>query len=264
MKRFAHACTFLAALALLTGCGSSSEPPKSGDDADTSGSDTEPGKDTAGSSSSGSDSSGGGETAAEKEEGIPTKCAKEGDVCFPHKDFVKALCAYDYPTVALAMFQNGTPWTRAYTAGEVRAWNASGGGASNEKVPRDEELIVVTARTAPKGGMQISGVGDSYDMLRWDGSCITLDKGELRFDPPAKPKNARIIWKRLEVHVRDVLKEEEALRPKYLKHRKECKGVSMGTVSKKCVKADKELSEAVAAFVRENGGVPAPKKMPEL
>ncbi|HHH11602.1 MAG TPA: hypothetical protein ENK23_05955 [Sorangium sp.] len=201
--------------------------------------------------------------AGASEEGIPTQCAGDGEVCFPPPRFVKALCSQDYPAVAVVMFGPDAPWTHAYTAVEVRAWNAAGGGASNEKIPVDEEVLIVRERKVPKGGMQVSGVQDSYDVMRWDGSCVTLDKGELRFDPPRRPKNARIVWKRLEIAQRDALKEEEALRPAYLYHRKHCKGVSMGVVSKECVKADAALSEAVAAFVRNHGQVPTPSTLPQ-
>lgn len=203
------------------------------------------------------------EVAAAEPDRMPTACdTKVGQVCLPPAKFAKAVCDRDYPTVALAMFAHGSPWTRAYLTTKTRAWNASGGGSSNEQMGFDEEVILLRHRVPKTGGMTVSGAGEGYDALRWDGSCVTLAAQEVTFRKPAKPKNARIIWKRLELDVRDALKQQAAIRPNYLKHRKHCKGVSMGRVSKKCVKADGVLSRTVAAFIRESGEMPAPKKLP--
>jgi hypothetical protein len=197
--------------------------------------------------------------------GIPSACARQdGEVCLPPKKFVDSMCADDLPTVALALFAQGTPWTRAYVTDETEAWNASGGGSSNEKMKLDEEVLVLRKRDpAAAGGMQVSGNDGSYDVLRWDGACVTLHPTQLRFDAPRNPANARIIWKRLEMDVRDWLQADSTVRETYVKHKKACKGVTFGDVSKDCVKLDEELSETVAAFVRGNGGMPTPKKLPD-
>ena len=110
----------------------------------------------------------------------------------------------------------------------------------------------------------MSGAGDGYDALRWDGLCVTLDASELRFDPPpGTAHNARIIWKRLEVAMRDALKEDDDIKTLYIAHKKACKGVSFGEVSKKCVELDGKLSRAIAAHVRETSNLPPPKKLPD-
>lgn len=203
------------------------------------------------------------EAAAPPAAGMPTECAKQsGDVCLPKEKFARALCDKDYPTIALAMFVQGTVWTRGYLTRKTKAWNASGGGSSNEQMAFDEEVLVLRHRAAAADGVQISGMGDSYDVLRWDGGCVTLGQGELTMRKPPKPKSARIVWKRLEVDVRDTLKRKPELRELYLKHRKECKGVSMGVVSKACVKVDGEFSRAIAKYVRDGGEVPTPQKLP--
>ncbi len=195
--------------------------------------------------------------------GMPDACAsKSGDYCLPSRTLAKALCHRDYPTVALAMFAKGTVWTRAYLRTKTRAWNASGGGSSNEMMAMSEEVLVLRHRKPKRGGMQVSGAGESFDVLRWDGGCVTLSSHELTTRAFSKPKNARIVFKRLERGVRDVLKKVEAIRPSYLKHRKECKGVSMGRVSKACEKVDGVLSRTLAAYVRDHGGVPTPQKIP--
>lgn len=197
--------------------------------------------------------------------GMPTKCTESasGSVCVPPDYFAKALCNADYPTVAVAMFANGTPWTRGYSVTTSAAWNASGGASSNEKMKMYEELVVLRHRAPSTDGIQVSGSGNSYDVLRWDGSCVTLQQGELSFNTPPRIASARVIFKHLELHVRDALKQDPELRPLYLSHRKECKGVTMGAVSKKCEKVDQAFSEAIAAQVRAVGGIPTPHKLPQ-
>jgi hypothetical protein len=195
--------------------------------------------------------------------GMPDSCdSKSGKICLPPGWLSHALCDRDYPTIALAMFAKQSPWTRGYLRTKTRAWNASGGGSSNEMMAFDEEVIVLRHRKAKKGGIQVSGAGESYDVVRWDGGCVTLASHEMTLTPPPRPMHARIIFKRLELDVRDVLKRVDSIRPAYLKNRKECKGVSMGRVSMACVKADAALSQAIAKHVRDTGGVPEPKKLP--
>lgn len=194
---------------------------------------------------------------------LPTSCAagSSSSVCLPPLPYAKALCNEDYPTLALAMFQKGTPWTRGYSMTKSAAWNASGGASSNEPMAMYEELIVLRERKNTTG-IEVSGASTSYDVLRWDGSCVTLQSGEFVFDRPGKVASAPIVWKRLEEHVRDALKDAEELRPTYLAHRRECKGATMGSVTKECEKLDREFSRAIAEYVRERGGVPLPKKLP--
>ncbi|MEM1030416.1 MAG: hypothetical protein AAF928_14560 [Myxococcota bacterium] len=207
-----------------------------------------------------------GARAAEQDEGgLPTDCDRTTDdgVCLPPAAFVKRLCKDDFPSVALALFSAEKPFRHAFVAIPTEAWSA-GGGATPEKMPVDEEVLILAFRDKPKpgGGMKVSGTEASYEALRWNGTCVTLGASEVRFDPPPNPLNARIIFQRLEPEIRDALKRTEALRPLYLEHRKACKGVSMGSVSEACERLDGTFSRAVAAHVRETGGVPMPRRLP--
>jgi hypothetical protein len=112
------------------------------------------------------------------------------------------------------------------------------------------------------GGMEVSGASGGFEVLRWDGSCVTLQAGELTTDPMPKLHNARIVWNSVEVDTREALREDEKVNEAYRKHRKECKGVSMGDVTDKCVVADKELNVAIVAYVRDGGKLPEPHKLP--
>jgi hypothetical protein len=246
----------------LMGCSSeAAKPPKNGGDGEprSDGAATEP----AGDGKPDGEDGGEGEAAGD-EGGLPKSCAKtSGDICLPAEKFVRKLCDGDYPTVALNLFSAGTPWTRAYLAHETNAWNASGGGSSNEKLALDEEVIILRHRSAnDAGGIQVSGAEGGYDALRWDGACVTLDASEVRFDPPDRPRNARLIWSRIEYDTREALKGDEVVKKTFIAYKNECKGVTSGEVSKECVKRDTELSETIAAHVRQNGGLPPPKKLP--
>ena len=202
--------------------------------------------------------------AAAPSSGIPTACAnKGGGTCLPGKAFVQKLCAESYPGVALYMFANSSPWTRAYLRGKVKAWNASGGASDNSSfLEFDEEVLVLVERKADLGGMQVSGAGASYDALRWDGSCVTLSSEEVTLDKPPSPKSAKVEWRFLDDNLQEALRKEEKVNEAFLARRKECKGATSGEVSMKCVKADQKLSDVIVAFLRNGGKLPTPTKVP--
>lgn len=202
------------------------------------------------------------EAAAKK--GLPTECgSNEGGYCTPPRGFAKKICGGDFPTAALVMFSGSAPWTHAFLTMKVKGWSASGGGAAGEELPQGEEVVVLERRvTGDMGGMQVSGPQGSYEVLRWDGSCVTLHEGELSRDAPAKPKNARIVWNSIEMDTRDALRNDPAVEAAYVKHRKECKGVSMGDVSSKCVDADRAINDAITKYIRSGAKLPEPNKLP--
>jgi hypothetical protein len=175
---------------------------------------------------------------------------------------VKALCGGFYPDVALVMFAKNSPWTRGYLTRDVQAWNASGGASSTDKLIFDEEVLVLFHREADLGGVVVSGAGGGYDVLRWDGSCASLAGEELTQKRPPKAKSARVVWKSLNLAIRDALAADEAVGAKLSAQRKECKGVTFGSVSDKCVRADSALGTGVVDYVRNGGAVPAMTVLP--
>jgi hypothetical protein len=202
--------------------------------------------------------------AEEDAKKIPDACAGDNkDACQMPKGFVKRLCSGVYPELALTFFQKGTPWRRAYvSAKEAAPFNGLGGPSSEEKLAFEEELIVLVERKVDTGGMQVSGAGSSYDLIRWDGSCVTLSAEEVRFNAPPKPKHATIPWRILEDPTQNALLANEALAKVAAERKKECKGATMGAVSAKCEKADKMLNDLVAEAVRGGTTVPKPAKVP--
>lgn len=195
---------------------------------------------------------------------IPTECEEpKGKVCLPPAKFVKRLCGGFFPDVALAMMRKGTPWQRAYLrVKSVEAWNASGGMSSAEKILFEEEMIVVAHRAANTGGIQVSGAGGSYDVLRWDGTCASLQEEEVSLRGASSPKHAKIPWKSLDDKVQAALLADDKVSKVYAERRRECKGATMGDVTAKCQKADETLSKVIVDFVRSGGAIPAPQKLP--
>jgi hypothetical protein len=201
------------------------------------------------------------ETASGAGESLPTKCFKEGAVCSPDPKFVKRLCNGKFPSIGLFLFANPA-WTRGYLTRRTQAWNASGGASDSGWVEFDEEVLILYARKADTGGMQVSGAGGSYDALRWDGSCVTLQSEEVTLSKAPAPKNPPIDFRYLDDDTQEALRKDEKVNAAWLARRKECKGATSGEVSLKCVKADADLTKTVISFVRGGGTVPPPKKLP--
>jgi hypothetical protein len=193
--------------------------------------------------------------------GVPTKCHKSGSVCSPDPKFVKKLCNGKYPSVGLYLFSNPA-WTRGYLTRRTQAWNASGGASDSGWVEFDEEVLILYSRVADTGGMQVSGAGGSFDALRWDGSCVTLQSEEVTMSKAPSPKYPPIDFRYLDDDTQEALRKDEKVNAAWLARRKECKGATSGEVSLKCVKADEGLTKSVIMYIRGGGSVPEPKKLP--
>jgi hypothetical protein len=110
--------------------------------------------------------------------------------------------------------------------------------------------------------MQVSGAGGSFDALRWDGSCVTLQSEEMTLSKAPSPKYPPIDFRYLDDDTQEALRKDEKINAAWLARRKECKGATSGEVSLKCVKADEGLTKSVIAFIRGGGTIPEPKKLP--
>jgi len=192
---------------------------------------------------------------------LPTACAGDGDICKMPKAFVDRLCQATYPNLALLFFGKTAPWTHGYMTGKTQAWNAEGGASVQGVLDFDEEVLLLTAHTPPKGGMQVTGAG-GYQGLRWDGSCVTLSSEEVTTRRPPSPKHPRIEWRWIEDGMRDALRKDPKVDAAVVAWRRECKGISVGDVSKKCVVEDQKLGDAIVDLVRSAGGLPDPQKLP--
>lgn len=200
-------------------------------------------------------------------EALPTGCSaeqsiKDAKACLPAPSFAKKLCGGIYPEVALGMFAKGTPWTRVWLAGDVEAWNASGGLTHRAKLAFDEEVLVLSRHGAGGGGIVMTGAMASYDVLRWDGTCVSVMEGELTTRRPPAPKPAAVPWSRLEETTRRALLASPKVKATRDNLDRSCSSVTSAAEKKTCEKADKAFVAAVADFVRAGGALPAPARRP--
>ena len=193
---------------------------------------------------------------------LPTECKQTGEVCTPDSKWVDRLCSGNYPDVALILFQKGSPWTRGYLRGKVKAWNASGGASTNGELEFDEEVLMLRFRGASSGCIQGSGASGNYDALRWDGACVSLAQEEVTLKRAPSPKSAGVEWKLLAPATRDALQADATVDAAYKKRKNECKGATMGEVSRACEVAHKALSRLIVGWVRDGGKVPVPERLP--
>ena len=194
---------------------------------------------------------------------LPTACASESNgACSMPKGFVSRLCAATFPNVALVLFGHGMPFTHAYLTRKTQAWNAEGGASVQDFLEFDEEVLILAARMPPKGGMQVSGAGGGYQAFRWNGSCVTLSSEEVTMRKPPSPKHPRIEWRYLDDGIRDGLRKDPKVDQAVSALKRECHGVSVGDVSKKCVDADGKLGDSIVQYVEDTGDLPEPAKLP--
>ncbi len=198
-----------------------------------------------------------------KDEPLPTECAKEGgDICLPPASFARRVCQAGSPEMALTLFAKGTPWVRGYLRRDTEAWDASGGPSSAGKLKYAEEVLILVKRTPNTGGMVVSGASGSYDVLRWDGTCASLQAEEVTTRAIDNPGWADIPWRKLDDDFQEALRKDDKLANLVVEQKKECKGVSAGQVSDKCEKAQKAVSKAIVRYVRGGGALPPPPKLP--
>lgn len=194
---------------------------------------------------------------------VPDACASaEGEDCTPPQPWVKKLCNGVYAEVALVMFRGGTPWQRLYLRGKTRAVNASGGATVDGHLLRDEEVLVLQHRRGDASGMQIGDGSGQYDALRWNGSCVSLEAGEVTKRRPSSPGQARIEWSWLGEGMRSALKQDAVVSEAFLARKKECRGATTGSVSKACEKLDGKLISKIADYVRTGPELPEPAEHP--
>ncbi len=184
---------------------------------------------------------------------VPTECASQSEeICTPPSSFVRELCRKRQPNVALTLFRKGTPWTRTYVrVRNMEAWLVGGRRASPAKLKLFEEVIIVRDRAARDGSIKVSGAG-SFDVVRWDGTCVSVMSDEVSTRPPAMPEVATIQWKRLDPRVRKVLVGDQRIAYRDEKRREHCRGENQ----RRCEAARLRLSDMVASFIRDGGSVP--------
>jgi hypothetical protein len=190
---------------------------------------------------------------------VPDQCIERKGACMPPTDWAKKVCEDFYPDLALYMFRKGTPWTRLYMRTGLNAVNGWG-PTLDEDLVSHEEVLVINHRLSKD--WVVEGSDGTYDVLRWNGSCVTLDVNEVTPERPPRPKHSRVEWKALSERMQEALREDQRVLSTYRERRKECKGASIGRVTKRCEVLDGELGDVIAEYVRNQQDLPTPASHP--
>ena len=154
------------------------------------------------------------------------------------------------------MFSKGTSWTRGYATRNLEAWYASGRRTFGVQVAFDEELLVLRHH-GRSAGAAVSG-SESYDVLRWDGSCVSLQPEEITWRRPPAPKQAPIAWRLLDSDARAALLQD----PKVWSSAERRRNLCTDGTDAACIRAETSLSRTVAERVRAGARVPLPTELP--
>ncbi len=200
---------------------------------------------------------------AEPPRSLPAQCAYVRDLCVPPPDFVDRLCRHNSPDVAVYMMGPRQPWTHRYVrVREAQAVNPISGRVGEVGLTFGEEIIILRYQTgATEGGIQVSGT-ERYEVLRWDGSCATLEAGEfVEKVPKHQLRHVAPTWQRLGHKYRSALLQNGAVAEAEASKETECKGVGLGRPPK-CYKAIENLNRVVAETVHDGFELPLPEAIP--
>jgi len=194
---------------------------------------------------------------------LPTKCTQVRDICVPPPSYVDRLCRHNFPDVAVYMMGPKQPWTHRYVrAKEAQAVNPISERVGEVPLTFGEEIIVLRYKTGTiEGGMQVSGT-ERYEVLRWDGSCATLQEGEfVEAVPKQQLRYVAPTWQRLGDKYRAALMESSAVAEAEGTRKADCKGLGLGRPPK-CHKAMEDLNRVVAEVVHDGFELPLPESIP--
>jgi hypothetical protein len=194
---------------------------------------------------------------------LPTQCTYARDMCVPPPEFVDRLCRHNSPDVAVYMMGPKQPWTHRYVrVAEAQAVNPISGRVGEVRLTFGEEIIILRYKTgAAEGGIQVSGTA-RYEVLRWDGTCATLEEGEfVEKMPKHQLRHVASTWQRLGERYRAALMENSAVADAVATKEADCKGAGLGRPPK-CHKAIESLNRVVAETVHDGLELPLPESIP--
>ena len=169
---------------------------------------------------------------------LPSRCVVRNGACMPPVQWAQRLCESGvYQDLALYMFRSGTPWTRFYMRTGLNAVNGWGPTVAEDLVAR-EEVIPINYREQSLS-FHVEGSDGTFDVLRWNGSCVTLDVNEVTKTAPSTPRHSRVDWRSMSDDMQKALLENPEIEDLYGERRKECKGASIGRVTKRCEDLDR-------------------------
>jgi hypothetical protein len=194
---------------------------------------------------------------------LPSECSYVRDICVPPPEFVDRLCRHTFPDVAVYMMGPKQPWTHRYVrVKEAQAVNPVSGRVGEVGLTFGEEILILRYKTgATEGGVQVSGT-ERYEVLRWDGTCASLEEGEfVEKMPKQQLRHVAPAWQRLGDKYRAALMENSAVAEAAATKEADCKGVGLGRPPK-CHKAIENLNRVVAETVHDGLELPLPESIP--
>ncbi len=197
-------------------------------------------------------------------ESLPKACAAsagDASACPLPPDFAERLCNGSYPEVALHLFAPNTPWKRAYLRRSFKAWHVGGRGELRELRANEEVLVLSTKAGA---GASLGMGGQAFEVLRWDGTCVSLMEDEVSFHKPGAAVPANIQWKKLDPAFRTALGEDKQLEQLRAAWTRACDAPDADKEpgKTKCELALRRFSLAVAQSVGKGKPLPPPNSMP--
>ena len=113
-------------------------------------------------------------------------CQADGKKCSVSPDDAAEICRAMNPTVALHVFANNKKLRVGFLTRDMEAWSTTQSHATKTRARFDEEVLVLAKRKA-KGTVIVQGAAETYEVLRWDGSCASLMGDEITFRRAPRP-----------------------------------------------------------------------------
>jgi hypothetical protein len=191
----------------------------------------------------------------------PNECRAEG-ACLPPQEFARAVCKGRFPGLAISLFEKNTPWERRYVKVEsIEPVNTHGGATTSERLAFTEEVLLLRHQSANADGIQVSGASD-VDVLRWDGTCVTVREEYLSIHRMPTVGNATVNWRYLDEETQKGLLEAKYVNVRYQQQREACRRSSASNLGDACAKATSKLNDAITVAVRGGLELPEPGALP--
>lgn len=209
----------------------------------------------------------GSEVQAEPEEvklvaAMPPSECQTGEACVPPRAFSKAVCEGRFPGLAIRLFEKSTPWERRYVKVEsIDPVNTYGGAITSEPLVFTEEVLLLHRQSSAGDGLQVSGASD-VDVLRWDGTCVTVRDEYLALHRTPTIENATVTWRYLDEPTQQGLLSAKYVHVRYTQQRDACRKSSATNLTPACEKATEKLNDAITVAVRGGLELPPPGALP--
>ncbi len=190
---------------------------------------------------------------------IHTYCASKEKPCLPEAEFVERLCQSRFASVAPYLFQKHTPFVRQYVKSHnCELKSAFNGPTGQQPIAFGEELLLLRVRRdAPAHAKQPAA--ENYDLLRWDGTCVTLPKHDMVPYLPGVPKAPPVEFDDFDTTMRAAVVRDKKLEVLHAARENACKQAAKGSA---CESAKKSLSDQLVISIRQGLRLPMPRERP--